>query len=83
MTKSKQGKKLQCNVFSIPLTKISELHKGAKCLQCTSDFINEIEKRHNTVLFQRNRLSDWSQVFFKPNCMNSKNIYHLCKNLTI
>ena len=75
-----------------PKQKISELHKGTKRLQCSSDFMNKIDERSNTGFFQPNRLSDWSPgklffcffVFcFKHDCMNSKYIYHLRKNLTI
>ena len=47
-------------IISILLYKISELHKGAKRLQCNSDFMNKIEERSNTAFFQPNRLSDGS-----------------------
>ena len=64
---------------------ISELHKGAKRLQCSYDFMNKIEERSKIAFFEPNRLSDWSpgELFFKRDCMNSKNIYHICNNLTI
>ena len=41
----------------------SELHKGAKRLQCSSDFMNKIEERPNTAFFESNRLSDWQTLF--------------------
>ena len=64
---------------------ISEWHKSAKRLPCSSDFMNKIEERSNTILFQPNRLYDWSpcNFFFKHGSLHSKNIYHLCNNLKI
>ena len=48
-------------------TIISELHKGVKRLQCSSNFMNKIEERSNTAFFQPNRLPDWcpGKLFFK------------------
>ena len=48
--------------------KISELYKGAKHLQYSSDFMNKIEETYNTAFFQPNRFTGWSPA--KPFFIN-------------
>ena len=52
-----------------------------------SDFMNKIEERSNTLILRSSNLIAYqtgaqANFFFKHDCMNSKYIYHLCRNLT-